>query len=86
MAQDSSYAAILMDCHMPDIDGYEATRQIREALSVERCPPILAMTAGAEGDRERCLSAGMSDYLSKPIQLPQLHEMLERWTSGATTD
>jgi CheY-like chemotaxis protein len=86
MAKDSSYAAILMDCHMPNNDGYEATRRIREALSAEGCPPILAMTAGAEGDRERCLSAGMSDYLSKPIQLPQLHEMLERWISDAAMD
>ncbi|AMY12384.1 Aerobic respiration control sensor protein ArcB [Luteitalea pratensis] len=81
MAQDTRYAVILMDCHMPDVDGYEATRRIREALSVERCPPILAMTAaGADGDRERCLYAGMSDYLSKPVQMPVLREMLERWT------
>jgi len=83
MAQDTRYAAILMDCHMPYIDGYEATRRIREALSVERCPPILAMTAaGADGDRARCLHAGMSDYLSKPMQMPALREMLERWTTA----
>jgi len=87
MAQDNHYAAILMDCHMPDVDGYEATRRIRAALSEERCPPILAMTAaGHAGDRARCLAAGMSDYLIKPVQMPLLREMLERWTSGATID
>jgi PAS domain S-box-containing protein len=83
LAQCTDYAAILMDCHMPDVDGYEATRRIREALSDERCPPILAMTAaGADGDRERCLCAGMSDYLSKPVQMPVLREMLEKWTAA----
>ena len=80
MARDYAYVAILMDCHMPIVDGYEATRRIKEALD-GRCPPILAMTAaGAVGDRERCLEAGMSDYLSKPVQMPVLREMLERWT------
>ena len=84
MAHGTPYVAILMDCHMPNVDGYEATRQIRQALSADGCPPILAMTAaGDAGDRQRCLSAGMNDYLSKPVQMPVLRDMLERWTATA---
>ena len=84
MAQETDYAVILMDCHMPDVDGYEATRQIARLVSADRRPPILAMTAaGTGGDRERCLAAGMSDYLAKPVQMPLLREMLDRWALAA---
>jgi PAS domain S-box-containing protein len=87
---------ILMDCQMPEIDGYQATRRIRDrekarALSgdsgaPERIP-IVAMTAHAmRGDRERCLAAGMDDYLSKPFRSVQLIECLGRWLPGEASE
>ena len=74
---DHEYAAVFMDCQMPNLDGYSATRRIRaEGLRL----PIIAMTAHAmKGDRERCLEAGMDDYLSKPLRSEPLDEVLERW-------
>ena len=86
-----SYDLILMDCHMPEMDGYEATRLVR-AMEQPREPkdeglngkpfqvPIIALTANAlEGDRERCLAAGMDDYLAKPFRQDQLRVVLEPW-------
>jgi signal transduction histidine kinase/CheY-like chemotaxis protein len=73
------YDAIFMDCQMPEMDGFEATQEIRrrEGSSIHR--PIIAMTANAmQGDRERCLDAGMDDYVSKPIRKADLTESLER--------
>jgi len=78
-----SYDLILMDCQMPEMDGFEATMQIRqlEKGTVEHIP-IIAMTANAmQGDREKCLSVGMDDYISKPINPKQLKQILERWSS-----
>jgi CheY-like chemotaxis protein len=70
---------ILMDCQMPEMDGFEATRLIREREGSRRVP-ILAMTANAmAGDRERCLEAGMDDYLAKPIAILDLKDALLRW-------
>ncbi len=75
------YAAILMDCHMPVMDGYQATAIIRD-LEKERGGhiPIIALTANAlTGERQQCLDAGMDDYLAKPIRLEQLMEVLQNW-------
>lgn len=71
---------VIMDCQMPDLDGYETTRQIRADEGDGRRTPIVAMTAYAmRGDRERCLAAGMDDYYSKPVNGEDFIEMLERW-------
>lgn len=80
--QDSSnqYAAVLMDWHMPTMDGIEATKQIRQLQDPLCRIPIIGMTANAmKGDRERCLEAGMDDYLSKPVAINELREILKRW-------
>jgi len=77
-----SYDMVLMDVQMPDMDGLEATRQIRSPQSQVRNPkiPIIAMTAYAMvGDREKCLEAGMNDYVSKPISLRSLAAAVEKW-------
>ncbi len=78
-----SYQAVLMDCQMPVMDGFEATRQIRRLAGQGVRLPILAMTAHAMvGDRDACLQAGMDDYLTKPIQLKVLQSALERWVGA----
>jgi CheY-like chemotaxis protein len=72
------YDVILMDCQMPAMDGFEASRQIR--LLQQRQPVIIAVTANAlVGERERCLRAGMDDYLSKPFQAEQLIAVVQKW-------
>jgi CheY-like chemotaxis protein len=83
-AQARTFDLILMDCQMPEMDGFEATRLIREQEGGARRVPILAMTANAmAGDRERCLEAGMDDYLAKPIAILDLKEALLRWLPPA---
>ncbi len=79
--QQHKYDLVLMDCQMPGMDGYEATRRIRESGRLD--VPIVAITANAmNGDRERCIRAGMNDYLPKPLQLSRLAEVLAKWVSG----
>jgi CheY-like chemotaxis protein len=71
------YDVVFMDVQMPEMDGFEATRIIRNSFKAEDQPRIIALTAHAlKGDRERCLKAGMDDYISKPIQLEELRSKL----------
>jgi len=82
------FSAVLMDCQMPNLDGFEATRLIREEEQRSgRHTPIIAMTANAfKEDREACLAAGMDDYLAKPVRMETLRAMLERWLSVETAE
>jgi CheY-like chemotaxis protein/HPt (histidine-containing phosphotransfer) domain-containing protein len=80
------YDLVLMDCQMPEMDGFTATRLIRAQSSGVRNPrvPVVAMTANAmQGDRERCLAAGMDDYIAKPIQAEELAKKIEHWLHEA---
>jgi len=81
-----AFDLILMDCHMPEMDGFEATREIRgrERSSIGKRVPIIALTANAMAqDREECLSTGMDDHLSKPFSMQTMQDMLDRWMPQA---
>jgi CheY-like chemotaxis protein len=78
--QQGGFDLVLMDCQMPVMDGYEATRRIRSSEPEERHIPIIALTAHVmEGEKQKCLDAGMDDYLSKPVQYDTLKNMLAHW-------
>lgn len=78
-ARMNSYDLIFMDVHMPEMDGMEATRTLREEMG-DNCPPIIALTASAMSqDRERIMAAGMDDFISKPIDLSKLNEAIHRY-------
>jgi PAS domain S-box-containing protein len=78
---NSPFDIVFMDCEMPIMDGYEAVAQVRQRSDINRSLPVIAVTAKAtRGDRERCLQAGMDDYMSKPVQPEDFQTMLARWT------
>jgi CheY-like chemotaxis protein len=81
MAASFPYDLILMDCGMPEMDGFEATREIRSRENGRGRVPIVALTAHAiEGTREQCLESGMDDYLAKPVSLDAIEKTLLRWS------
>jgi len=80
MLDDNDYAVVLMDCHMPVMDGFEAAKRIRERADSKRRVPIIAVTAsGTSGEREKCLESGMDDFLLKPFRKEELSVKIEKW-------
>lgn len=83
MLKDKKYDLILMDCQMPEMDGFQASAAIRQLSDPVQNIPIIALTANAmKGDKERCLEAGMDDYISKPVKVSTLEKMIRQWTSS----
>ena len=80
MLEQKPYQIIFLDVQMPEMDGYEASRRIHQRWQGSKRPRIIAMTGNAlEGDRERCLAAGMDDYVAKPVRVTELQAVLDRW-------
>jgi CheY-like chemotaxis protein len=81
LLDQGDYDAVLMDCQMPVMDGFEATRRIREQGALLKLP-VIAMTANVmEGDREKCIESGMNDYIGKPVVEADLKKTMARWIS-----
>jgi len=79
------YDIVFMDVHMPEMDGLEATRKIVNAKQPNERPKIIALTASAlSGDKEKCIDAGMDDYITKPVRLEEVISSLKRWAPVAT--
>ena len=85
LTTSNRYDLVFMDCQMPEMDGYDATRAVRSAeVTSGRHVPIIAMTANAMGgDRDTCIAAGMDDYIAKPVTRDMLRDALERWLPQA---
>jgi CheY-like chemotaxis protein/HPt (histidine-containing phosphotransfer) domain-containing protein len=77
-----AYEAVLMDCQLPILDGFQATAEIRRREGMARRTPIIAMTAAVLPDRQRCLTAGMDDHIAKPVLLGEVEAVLARWLHG----
>lgn len=86
-AQQQRYDLILMDCQMPNMDGFDATRCIRQECPLNQATPIVAVTANAmEGDRQRCLDAGMNDYVKKPVKPVMIKQVIAQWVLDQDKD
>lgn len=78
-----AFDAVLMDCHMPDLDGYEATRKLRLDPKHQHLPVIAVTASALPEDRQRALRAGMDDLLPKPFEIQQLRDILDKWLARA---
>jgi two-component system sensor histidine kinase/response regulator len=84
MIDASPFSAVLMDFHMPEMDGLDTTRELRRREGKGRRTPVIAMTASVmEEDRQKCMAAGMDDFMAKPIQMDEISRMLSKWLSPA---
>jgi CheY-like chemotaxis protein len=82
--KSNDYELVFMDCQMPEMDGFEATRRIRQIETGTRRTPVIALTAGVlKEERDQCYAAGMDDFLSKPVSKKDLRITLERWLHAA---